>query len=198
MKFLIVGLGNMGAEYESTRHNIGFEMVDAVARECGSTFKNEMLGDLSHFRYRSREVYLLKPSTYMNRSGKAIRYWLQKLKVPSENLLVVVDDFQFHFGTVKLHKKGGSGGHNGLKSIEDYLQTSQYPRLRIGIGHRFAKGRQVDYVLGKWSSEELAILPSIISRSVEVIKSFVAVGIQHTMNTFNQKQDLVKSDGANQ
>ncbi len=194
MKYLIVGLGNMGADYDQTRHNIGFDVVDSLAEEFGCQFKNEMLGDLARFRYRSREVYLLKPSTFMNRSGKSVRYWLQKLKLDPNNLLIVVDDLQFPFGTVRLHKKGGPGGHNGLKSIQDFMQTNQYSRLRVGIGDQFSKGGQVDYVLGKWSVEEKEHLPSIITRSKEVIKSFVSIGVQHTMTEFNKKADVIKSD----
>lgn len=187
MKYLIVGLGNMGADYDETRHNVGFEVVDALAREFEVSFKDDTLGDVAEFRHKGRTFVLLKPSTFMNLSGKAVRYWLQKLKINQENLLVIVDEVHLDFGAVRLRGKGSSGGHNGLKDIEDKLGNNDYTRLRIGIGNNFPKGRQVDYVLGKWSNEQFADLPSIIKYATEMVKSFGTVGLQHTMNTFNKK-----------
>lgn len=184
MKYLIAGLGNMGAEYDHTRHNVGFEVVDALAEEFGVSFKNDQLGDIAEFKYRGRTVMLLKPSTYMNRSGKAVRYWLQKKKIEVENLLVVVDDLNLEFGKVRLRGKGSDGGHNGLKDINQTI-GSNYARLRFGIGSDFPRGRQVDYVLGEWSGEEKEQLPELRQRATEMCKSFVAIGLAHTMNQFN-------------
>ncbi len=188
MKFLIVGLGNMGPDYEGTRHNVGFAVVDKLAEEEGVSWTHENLGDLGHFKTRGKHVYLLKPSTYMNLSGKAVRYWVQKLQIKSGHWLVVVDEFQFDVGTMKLLKKGSAGGHNGLQSIQDLMQTSQYPRLRVGIGHDFHRGQQVDYVLGKWSEEQLKLLPQILDQAVAVIRSFVVVGLDRSMNLHNKRK----------
>ncbi len=187
MKYLIVGLGNMGAEYEHTRHNIGFEIVDALAREFETFFKNDQLGDLAEFKHKGRTFVLLKPSTYMNLSGKAVRYWLQKKKIQSSNLLIVVDDKNLEFGTLRLRGKGSHGGHNGLKHIEQMLGRANYPRLRIGIGAHFSKGRQVDYVLGEWSTEEQQALPEIIQQAGEIVKAFATIGLARTMNECNKK-----------
>ncbi len=187
MKFLIVGLGNMGADYDHTRHNVGFDVVDAVAQAHDCTFKHEQLGDLSQFKYRGRTVYLLKPSTFMNLSGKAVRYWVNKLKIPATNLLVIVDEFQFDVGVFKLLKKGNAGGHNGLESIQSMLQTAQYPRLRIGIGHEFHRGEQVKYVLGRWREDQYTIIKQLMPRLVQLVESFVAIGLDRTMNAFNKK-----------
>lgn len=187
MKYLIVGLGNMGADYDNTRHNVGFEVVDALAREFEVTFKDDNLGDLAEFKHKGRTFILLKPSTFMNRSGKAVRYWLQKAKVKQENLLVIVDEVNLDFGAVRLRGKGSAGGHNGLKDIEEKLGNSDYARLRIGIGSDFPKGRQVDYVLGEWSKEQAAELPEVIRHATEAVKSFGTIGLQRTMNEFNKK-----------
>ena len=184
MKYLIAGLGNMGAEYDHTRHNVGFEVVDALAKEFNVTFKNDQLGDIAEFKHRGRTVILLKPSTYMNRSGKAVRYWLQKNKIEVDNLFVVVDDLNLEFGKVRLRGKGSDGGHNGLKDINQTI-GSNYARLRFGIGSDFPRGRQVDYVLGEWSDEEREQLPELIKRAVEMCKSFVAIGLAHSMNQYN-------------
>jgi len=186
MKYLIAGLGNMGAEYDDTRHNVGFEVVDALAKEFNVSFKNEQLGDIAEFKHRGRTVVLLKPSTYMNRSGKSVRYWLQKKKIEVKNLLVIVDDLNLEFGKIRLRGKGSDGGHNGIKDINQILGGSQYARLRIGIGNDFQRGRQVDYVLGKWSTEEAEKLPELIKKASEISKSFVAIGLSHTMNQFNK------------
>ncbi|MBT8189546.1 MAG: aminoacyl-tRNA hydrolase [Saprospiraceae bacterium] len=185
MKYLIVGLGNMHPDYNETRHNIGFEVIDMLAQDFNGKFKNESLGDLALIKHRGRQIYLLKPSTYMNRSGKSVRYWMQKLKIKAENLMVVVDDINLEYGKLRMRSKGADGGHNGLKDIQNMLATSKYPRLRFGIGNDFSKGRQVDYVLGKWSSEELDKLGSYIQKANEAILSFVSIGISHTMNKYN-------------
>jgi PTH1 family peptidyl-tRNA hydrolase len=185
MKFLIVGLGNMGAEYDNTRHNIGFDVVDYLANQMDSPFKDDYLGDLALVKTKGRSLYLLKPSTYMNLSGKAIRYWLQKLKINTPNLLVVVDDINIPFGKIRLRPKGNDGGHNGLKNINALLGTQAYARLRIGIGNNFGVGRQIDFVLGKWTSDEEKALPALKSRCAECVVSFSTIGIQHTMSAFN-------------
>lgn len=187
MKYLIVGLGNMGADYDNTRHNIGFDVVDALAREFEVTFKNDTLGDVAEFRHKGRIFVLLKPSTFMNRSGKAIRYWLQKVKVPQENLLVILDDLNLPFGKQRLRGKGNDGGHNGLKDIDAMLGNNNYARLRLGIGNEFQKGRQVDYVLGEWSKEEVEQLPDILKYASDTVKSFGTIGLERTMNEFNKK-----------
>ena len=186
MKYLIVGLGNMGADYDHTRHNIGFEVLDAMAQEKESTFKNDTLGDLCEIKFKGRTLILLKPSTYMNLSGKAVRYWLQKKKVSRENLLIVSDDKNLPYGKQRLRLKGSDGGHNGLKNIEQMLGDSKYPRLRIGIGSDFHKGQQVNFVLGKWSAEEKEKLPDIIKTATETIKSFCTIGASRTMTKYNK------------
>ena len=187
MKYLIVGLGNMGAEYDRTRHNIGFEVVDYLAQEHDVTWKNASLGDVARFKHRGRTFVLLKPSTFMNRSGKAVRYWLQKEKIEKENLLVVVDDLNLDFGKQRLRGKGSAGGHNGLKDIDQMTGGNNYARLRFGIGSDFSRGRQVDFVLGTWSEAEAAALPELIKYAAETVKSFGAIGLNYTMNQFNKK-----------
>ncbi len=187
MKYLIVGLGNMGPDYDNTRHNVGFEVVDYLAKEFEVSFKNDQLGDIAEFKHRGRTFILLKPSTYMNRSGKAVRYWLQKAKVNKENLLVILDDLNLPFGKQRLRGKGSDGGHNGLKDIDQMTGGNNYARLRIGIGDDFSKGRQVDYVLGEWSAEEKDGLPEILKYAGETVKSFGAIGLSHTMNEYNKK-----------
>jgi PTH1 family peptidyl-tRNA hydrolase len=187
MKYLIVGLGNMGYEYDHTRHNVGFEVIDLLAKEFDLTFKNANLGDVAEFRHKSRTFVLLKPSTYMNLSGKAVRYWLQKKSIPKENLLVVLDDLNLSFGKQRLRGKGSPGGHNGLKNIDHLCGGSNYARLRIGIGDDFSEGRQVNYVLGKWTSEEQKKLPEIREYAAQTVKSFGTIGLARTMNQFNKK-----------
>ena len=189
MKYLIVGLGNMGADYDDTRHNIGFEVVDAMAKAFEVSFKNDHLGDLAEFRFKGRTFVLLKPSTFMNRSGKAVRYWLQKKKIDKSNLLVILDDLNLPFGSQRLRGKGSDGGHNGLKDIDQITGGNNYARLRIGIGNDYQKGRQVNFVLGEWTTEEKDTLPSIIDHAVETAKSFGTIGLNHTMNRFNKKSD---------
>ncbi len=188
MKFLIVGLGNIGGEYFDTRHNIGFDVVDLFAIKHQAQFKSDRLGDICTVKYKGRTLLLLKPSTYMNLSGKAVQYWLQKEKIPIERLLVITDDIAFPLDTQKLKEKGSAGGHNGLKSIEEHLQTQQYPRLRFGIGNDFSRGRQVDFVLGKWDEKEIPLVQKKISQSIDIIESFVSLGLERTMNIFNNKK----------
>ncbi|MGB7843565.1 MAG: aminoacyl-tRNA hydrolase [Salinimicrobium sp.] len=186
-KFLIVGLGNIGPKYHNTRHNIGFQVLDELAAEESLTFETQKLGDVTTYKFKGRTFILLKPSTFMNLSGKAVNYWLQKEKVPLENLLVITDDLNLSFGTIRVKGKGSDGGHNGLKDIQAQLNTTKYNRFRFGISDEFSKGRQIDYVLGEWDEEERKKLPERLKKSVEVIKSFGTAGINNTMNTFNGK-----------
>jgi len=186
-KFLIVGLGNIGNKYENTRHNIGFNIADALAKKHDVKFETQKLGDISTFRLKGRTFILLKPSTYMNLSGKAIQYWLIKEKIPIENLLVITDDLNLPFGTLRLKTKGSDGGHNGLKDIQEKLNTIKYNRFRFGISNEFSKGRQVDYVLGQWTEDEKPKLDERFKISCELIESFVLAGVNNTMNTFNGK-----------
>lgn len=187
MKYLIVGLGNIGAKYADTRHNIGFEVVDHLAREAGVEWTTDTLGDVAQVKHRGRTYVLLKPSTYMNRSGKAVRYWLQKEKLEKNRLLVILDDLNLDFGRLRLRGKGSDGGHNGLKDIDQVTGGNNYARLRVGIGSDFSRGKQVDFVLGEWSDEERRGLPELVGRAAEAALSFGAVGLAHTMNQFNTK-----------
>lgn len=179
MKYLIVGLGNMHPDYDSTRHNIGFEAVDLMAQEFDATWKNDKLGDLTQVKFKGRTIYLLKPSTYMNRSGKAVQYWMTKHNILKQNILIVVDDLNLDFGKIRLRDKGSDGGHNGLKDINNHL-GSKYARLRLGIGDDFKKGQQVDFVLGKWTKKELEGLEELLHRSVDVCKNFCSIGFKFT------------------
>jgi len=188
VKYLIVGLGNMGSEYDKTRHNIGFDVLDHLAAQEGCAFKDEQLGDIAQFKHKGRAIYLLKPSTFMNLSGKAVRYWVQKLNIAPENWLVIVDEFQFDIGEYKLQKKGSDGGHNGLKSIQQLMNGNKYPRLRVGIGHNFHRGQQVEYVLGKWKDHEWKEMQPVIDISCDVVRSFASIGLDKTMNAFNKKK----------
>ena len=183
MKYLITGLGNIGYEYDGTRHNIGFDVLDFLCKQLEGEWRGDHHGDLATVKYRGRTLVLLKPNTYMNLSGKAIRYWLQKEKVTNEKSLVVLDDLNLEFGKLRLRAKGSDGGHNGLKNIQEVLGTDAYPRLRIGIGNGFSKGKQVNYVLGKWTTDEEAELPHILEKASDVIKTFVSIGIERAMNT---------------
>ncbi|WP_372800698.1 aminoacyl-tRNA hydrolase [Lutibacter sp.] len=186
-KFLIVGLGNIGEKYDETRHNIGFKILDKLALNESINFESEKLGAIAKFRFKGRTFILLKPSTYMNLSGKAVKYWLTKEKIPLENLLVICDDLNLTFGAIRLKGKGSDGGHNGLKDIQNTLQTQQYPRFRFGVGAEFSKGRQIDYVMGNWNENEVKELPERLEKSCELIKSFGIAGLNNTMNTFNGK-----------
>ena len=186
-KFLIVGLGNIGPKYQDTRHNIGFNVLDHLANENELNWETKKLGDLTVHKKKGRSFILLKPSTFMNLSGKAVKYWMTKEKIPIENLLVVTDDLNLPFGTIRVKKKGSDGGLNGLRDIQHQLQTTQYNRFRFGISSDFGKGQQVDYVLGKWSDEEREKLPERLHKSIQVIESFGLAGITDTMNQFNGK-----------
>lgn len=185
MKYLIVGLGNIGPEYEETRHNVGFKVVDRLAADLGTDWQTATLGSLAEGRYKGRTLMLLKPNTYMNLSGKAVAYWMQKEKIPIENVLVVVDELQLELGTIRLRGKGSDGGHNGLKSIQAQLQSADYPRLRIGIGRDFHPGEQVRYVLSRWSGEECKHLPEVLAAGAEAVKSFVSIGLKLAMDKVN-------------
>jgi PTH1 family peptidyl-tRNA hydrolase len=185
MKYLIAGLGNIGAEYENTRHNIGFEVVDCLAREFEARFKADSLGDLAELRHKGRTFVLLKPNTYMNLSGKAVRYWLQKHNIPKENLLVVLDDLNLPFGKMRLRASGSDGGHNGLKSIDQLTGGNNYARLRLGIGSGFHKGQQVNFVLGRWSSDEADQLPDLLKKAADGVKAFGTIGLAMAMNQVN-------------
>lgn len=186
-KFLIVGLGNIGSEYVNTRHNIGFKVLDYLANEENLEFKSVKLGSLAEFKIKGRTVFLLKPNTYMNLSGKAVNYWLEKEKIAIENSLIITDDLNLPFGTIRIKKKGSDGGHNGLKNIQQVLNTTEYPRFRFGISDTFKKGKQVDYVLGEWNEEEKEKLKERLELTSEVVKSFVLSGLNNTMNAFNGK-----------
>ena len=186
-KFLIAGLGNIGDEYENTRHNIGFKVLDFIAKENSIKFTTDRLASVAEFKFKGRTLILIKPSTYMNLSGKAVNYWMQAEKITVENLLVVTDDLAFPFGTVRLKGKGSDGGHNGLKNIQETLNTVEYARLRFGVGNEFSKGKQVDYVLGKWTAEEETALEPRIKMAADMIKGFATIGLQLTMTNYNKK-----------
>jgi peptidyl-tRNA hydrolase, PTH1 family len=185
MNFLIAGLGNIGAEYADTRHNIGFRVLDAFAKASGTSFISGRYGSTAEVSFRGHKLILLKPSTYMNLSGKAVNYWLQFEKIKQENLLVVLDDLALPFGALRMRKQGSDGGHNGLKNINESLGNNAYARLRVGISDAFSKGHQVDYVLGKWKSEEEKELPFIEDKAIEAIKAFVSLGPDRAMNVAN-------------
>ncbi len=185
MKYLIVGLGNIGPEYWGTRHNVGFRIVNELVDAADTFFREERYGAVARMRVKNAEMVVLKPNTFMNLSGHAVRYWLQKESLPVSQLLVVVDDLSLTFGSLRLKPKGSHGGHNGLRNIEEILGTSDYARLRFGIGNNFPRGRQVDYVLEKFTDEELEKIPERIKQSMEMIKSFCLAGIDITMNRFN-------------
>ena len=187
MKYLIVGLGNPGAEYDDTRHNVGFEVLDSMAKEFDKPWKDDFLGFLAEIKHKGRTFILLKPTTFMNLSGKAVRYWMTKHKIQKSNVLVVLDDLNLPFGKQRLRGKGNDGGHNGLKDIDRMIGGNNYARLRIGIGNEFHKGHQVNFVLGKWSKEESDQIAELKEYAVQTIKAFGTIGIQHTMNQFNKK-----------
>ncbi|WP_031442088.1 MULTISPECIES: aminoacyl-tRNA hydrolase [Arenibacter] len=184
-KFLVVGLGNIGEEYAETRHNIGFKILDSLSTEEAFTFETAKLGDVGTFKVKGRSIICLKPSTYMNRSGKAVKYWMEKENIPLENVLVITDDINLSFGTIRLKTKGSDGGHNGLKDVQQYLLTTNYNRLRFGVGSDFGKGKQIDYVLGEWNQEEKDALGERYERVNALIRSFVLSGVNRTMNEYN-------------
>jgi len=185
MKFLLVGLGNPGAEYVRTRHNIGFMALDALASASEASFSPDRLGDVARCKHKGRQLVLVKPSTFMNLSGKAVRYWMDAEKVPMDRMMVITDDINLPFGTLRVRAKGNDGGHNGLKDIQSVLGTSAYPRLRFGVGADFGPGRQVDHVLGRFSDEEEATLGERLGRTTALMQSFAFAGLQRTMNAFN-------------
>ena len=187
MNYLVVGLGNIGFEYVDTRHNIGFSVLDAWAQASNTSFSTKRYGDVAEVRFKGHSFKLLKPSTYMNLSGKAVNYWLQQSKIPIERLLVIVDDMALPIGHLRLRKKGSDGGHNGLANIAQMIGTESYCRLRIGIGSHMGFGSQVDFVLGKWTAEEKAELKPAIERAIEVIKAFGTIGVDRAMNQYNTK-----------
>jgi len=190
MKYLIVGLGNIGPEYENTRHNIGFTILDAFAKASNVFFTDKRYGAIYEIKLKGHTLILLKPSTFVNRSGLAVRYWMEKEKIEVPNLLVIVDDISLPFGTLRLKPKGADAGHNGLKSIQEILGHNQYARLRVGIGNNYPRGKQVEYVLGHWTEEEANVLPKLVEQAIEMIKSFCLSGIESTMSQFNNKQFL--------
>lgn len=187
MKYLIAGLGNIGTEYQNTRHNIGFMVLDALAKASNTTFMTQRYGDVAEMRLKNKELVLLKPSTYMNLSGNAIRYWMEKERIPLENLLVVVDDIALPFGVVRMKARGSDAGHNGLKNIAEVLSTQNYARLRFGIGNNFPRGFQVEYVLSRFSEEEQPVLAERIDVAVDAIKAYCLSGLDFAMNHFNNK-----------
>ena len=186
-KYLIVGLGNIGAEYVNTRHNIGFKALDFLARKEGLSFETVKLGALAEYKFKGRTFLLLKPNTYMNLSGKAVKYWLDKENIPVENLFVITDDLNLSFGAIRIKPKGSDGGHNGLKNINLVLNSNQYARFRFGISDQFKKGQQVDYVLGDWDEEEQTKLPERLELASVIIKAFGTARLENTMNAFNGK-----------
>ncbi len=187
MKYLIVGLGNIGPEYEGTRHNAGFIVADALADSCGATFSTERYGDIAHARVKNAQLVILKPSTYMNLSGNAVRYWMQKESIPVENVLVIVDDCALPFGAIRIKPSGSDAGHNGLKNIALMTGTQAYPRLRFGIGNDFPRGTQIDYVLGHFKPEEISAMSARVDIAVDAVKTFCLAGIQTAMCNYNNK-----------
>lgn len=186
-KFLIVGLGNIGDEYANTRHNIGFTVLDTIAKENNLMFSSDRLASVTHYKFKGHILVLVKPTTYMNLSGKAVNYWMQAEKIPRENVLVITDDIALPLGTLRMKGKGSDGGHNGLKNIQEVLTTSEYARLRFGVGNEFAKGKQVDFVLGKWNPEEEKALEPRIKLAIEMVQAFATIGIQRAMSAYNNK-----------
>lgn len=186
MSFLIAGLGNIGEEYAGTRHNVGFDIVDKVAEKAGTAFSLDRHAQVASYRSRGKNIYLIKPTTYMNLSGKAVRYWLSELKISQQNLLVVLDDLAIEFGTIRLRGKGSDGGHNGLKDINATLGNGNYARLRFGIGSNYPKGAQVHFVLGKWNEEEKKQLPELLQKSADAINAFIFEGLERAMNKYNR------------
>jgi PTH1 family peptidyl-tRNA hydrolase len=187
MNYLIAGLGNIGAEYAATRHNMGFMVLDAWAQASNAVFKTKRYGDIAEISFKGRKFTLLKPSTYMNLSGDAVRYWMKRLKLPLENLLVVCDDLNLPFGLIRMRKGGSDGGHNGLKDIQALLETTEYARIRIGIGNNFPRGGQVDHVIGQLTEEEKTRIPDICEQVIEAIKNFATIGPDRAMNFLNTK-----------
>ena len=188
MKYLVVGLGNIGSKYEGTRHNIGFEVVEEMAKDKEASFKNDTLADVCTIKNKGRTLILIKPTTYMNLSGKAVRYWMTKHKIQLENVIVILDDLNLDFNAIRLRAKGKDGGHNGLKNIQEILGTNKYARLKMGIGSNFGRGKQVEYVLGKWSEKEAADLGSFIDRATKAIYDFTSIGVARAMSAHNSSK----------
>jgi PTH1 family peptidyl-tRNA hydrolase len=186
-KYLIVGLGNPGLKYENTRHNIGFQILDEFADQNSEIFESDKLAEVCKINIKGRQFICIKPQTFMNLSGKAVRYWMQKENVDLDHLLIITDDINIDFGVIRIKGKGSDGGHNGLKNIQDILNTTKYPRFRFGVGSEFSKGQQIDHVLGEWTAEEQKVLDTLKTTSIEAIKSFGLTGINQTMNQFNGK-----------
>ena len=187
MKYLIIGLGNPGEKYENSRHNIGFKVLDRLASLSNISFSTDKLADVSVLKHKGRQIVLLKPNTFMNLSGKAVNYWMQKEKVSADNILVISDDISLPFSTIRVRAKGSDGGHNGLKDIIEFLHSTSFPRIKFGIGSEFNKGRQSDHVLGNWSDEETELLEERMDLAVKMILSFTTIGIDRTMNDFNRR-----------
>lgn len=185
MNFLVVGLGNIGSEYANTRHNMGFMVLDAWAQASNAVFSTQRYGDIAEISFKGHRITLLKPSTYMNLSGKAVRYWMQEKKIALENLLIVSDDLNLPFGSIRMRKNGSDGGHNGLKNINELLGTQEYARIRLGIGNDFSRGHQIDFVLGKLSPEELELMPKISEKVIEGVKAFTTIGVERAMSATN-------------
>ena len=194
MEYLVVGLGNIGAEYANTRHNMGFMVLDAWAQASNVLFKTDRYGEVAEVSFKGRWFVLLKPNTYMNLSGNAVRYWMQKLHLPLENLIVISDDIALPFGSIRMRANGSSGGHNGLQDITDKLESDQWARIRVGIGNEFSRGRQVDYVLGPLSDEEKAEVPQLAARIIQGIKDVSTIGIGRAMNTLNTRPKPEKTE----
>lgn len=189
--YLIAGLGNIGLEYAGTRHNIGFDVADAFVLKHNGTFKNDRLADVASIKIKGRDITVIKPTTYMNLSGRSIRYWMDYKKVDLNQVLVIVDEIALPLSKLRLRPSGSDAGHNGLKSIQETLGTVDYPKLRFGIGNHYPKGMQVEYVLGKWTNEELPLVKLKIEKSVEVIENFIFTGIERTMTDINKKEFVV-------
>lgn len=192
--FLVVGLGNIGAEYAATRHNIGFMILDVWAQTSNIVFQTQRYGDIALVREKGREFHLLKPSTYMNLSGNAVRYWMNKLEIPIENILVICDDINLPFGTLRLRKNGSDGGHNGLKNIQELVGTTDFARLRCGVGHEFEQGAQVDFVLGKFSSEQTEEIPVLADKVITGVKTWAMAGIDKAMNFVNTRNRIMQKE----
>lgn len=187
MKYLIAGLGNIGDEYDGTRHNIGFSVLDKIAANANLSFRHDRHAFVTEYKFKGRNFILIKPTTFMNLSGKAIQYWMQAEKISLENLLVITDDLALPFGTIRIKAKGGAGGHNGLTHIQETLNTEAYARLRFGVGNDFPKGRQVEYVLGKWDVEQKKMLDERLDKCADAIRAFGTIGLGLTMTNFNGK-----------
>lgn len=187
MKYLIVGLGNIGPEYQNTRHNIGFKVLDAFVEVSNTSFSTQRYGDIAQVRVKNKILILLKPSTYMNLSGEAVRYWMNKENIPLENILIIVDDIALPFGAIRIKGKGSDGGHNGLKNIAAMIGTQNYSRIRFGVGNDFPKGAQIDYVLGNFSEEQEKLMPERLKVAIEAIKAFCLSGLTFAMNNYSNK-----------